>query len=282
MPAPAPGQAVALTAGWRAELELRCERRGQRTVLAHKRQFGPLTLQRAFYPEGDLCHLYMLHPPGGVVGGDRLSIDLGLQSRANALLTTPGAAKYYRSAGAEALLEQRLSVAAGASLEWFPQETILFPGARVRLHTEIALQTGANLIGWEMLSLGRPSIGERFDPGYLHAGLSLSRDGRPLLLERLRISSPRHLDGASGLRGHPLVGTMLATGCDAIMLEKVRASLQIPHELLFGITLLDDVLVARALGPAIEPMQAVFRALWAELRRSLLSREACLPRIWST
>jgi len=269
-------------AGWRAELDLRCERRNGRTLLAEKRQLGPLTLQRPFYPEDALCHLYLLHPPGGVVGGDSLSIALALGAGANALATTPGATKFYRSAGSDAVQGQRLTVAAGASLEWFPQEAILFPGARVRSRTEIALQSDAVFIGWEMLSLGRPVIGERFDDGALQFGLHLSRDGRPLLADLLRVTDPRHLDGPTGLRGWPASGTFIASGCDADLLQVARRAPITSAGLLLGMTLLDDLLVARCLAATIEPMQRVFCALWTLLRPRLLGRDACPPRIWST
>jgi len=277
-----PSADAPLQCGWRAELLLCCEQRGGRTVLARKRQFGPLTLQRPFYPEESVCHLYLLHPPGGVVGGDSLAVDIDLESGTRALVTTPGATKFYRSAGADALVTQRLSVAAGAELEWFPQEAILFPGARVRSRTEVALQSDARFIGWEILSLGRPVIGERFDSGALHAGLSVSRDGRPLLMDRLRITLPRHLDGPSGLRGRPVTGTFVATGCDASALQVAREAAGSLADVLLGITLLDDLLVARCLAGTSEPVQRVFCGLWAALRPMLLGREACPPRIWAT
>ncbi len=268
--------------GWRAELALGCERRGARTVLAGKRQLGPLTVQRPFYPEGEVCHLYVLHPPGGIVGGDSLAIDVDLGPGARALVTTPGAGKFYRSAGDDALLTQRLSVAAGAGLEWFPQESILFPGARVRSRTEIALQADASFIGWELLSLGRPVIGERFDSGALRAGFSITRDGRPLLMDRLSVTRPHHLDGPSGLRGWPVTGTFVATGCDAGAVRAAREAVGAPSGLLLGITLLDDLLVARGLAGTSEPLQRVFCALWTTLRPMLLGRAACPPRIWAT
>ncbi len=251
-------------------------------MLARKRQLGPLTLQRPFYPEGPVCHLYLLHPPGGVVGGDSLDVAIDIGPGARALVTTPGATKFYRSAGADALVTQRLSVAAGAGLEWFPQEAILFPGARVRSRTEVALQADASFIGWELLSLGRPVIGERFDSGALHTGLCLSRDGRPLLTDRLRVTLPRHLDGPSGLRGRPVVGTFAATGCDADALQVAREAAGSPAGVLLGITLLDDLLVARCLSGTTEPVQRVFCTLWAALRPMLRGREACPPRIWAT
>ena len=104
-------------AGWEARLALRFEQRAGRTVLAHRSHEGPLAVQKPFYPEGDVCHVYLLHPPGGVVGGDRLAIEIEVASNAHAVITTPAAGKLYRSAGPASMQEQRLSVAPGAALE---------------------------------------------------------------------------------------------------------------------------------------------------------------------
>jgi urease accessory protein len=272
--------------GWRAELHLRCEQRagpaGPRTVLARKHQLGPLTLQRAFHPEGAPCHLYPLHPPGGVVGGDELDIQLDVAGGAHVLATTPGAAKFYRSAGDWARQDQRLGIAAGGVLEWFPQPAILFPGARVRSVTDISLVGDAGFIGWDLLSFGRPVIGERFDDGELSAALRLSRDGRPLLADRLRVADLRDLDRPTGLRGRPVVGTFIATGADAAALDAARAAAGDAPDMLTGITLLEDLLVARGLADTTEPMQRVFCALWVALRPRLLGRDALPPRIWAT
>ena len=188
--------------GWHASLHLGFEPRGGRTVLATRRQRGPLAVQRAFYPEGDICHLYLLHPPGGVVGGDRLDIDVGVADGAHALITTPGASKFYRSAGPEARQHQRLTVGDGGTLEWFPQENILFPGANLRTGTDIDLSGNARFLGWEILSLGRPVISERFEHGSADLGLRVQRDGQPILIDRLRLGSKPDLDGLSGLRGY--------------------------------------------------------------------------------
>lgn len=272
----------AATEGWRAELELVCERRGGRTVLARKRQLGPLTVQRPFYPEGAPCHLYLLHPPGGVVGGDRLAVSIGAAPGAQVLITTPGAGKLYRSAGAKALQTQHLRVAGGAVLEWLPQEMILFPGARVDNRTQVELNGDGRFIGWEILCLGRPAIGERFNNGSLRARLRVSRDGRPLLSELLRIDAGYGLDAPSGLRGQSVSGTFIASGAGTGTLAAARAAVSAASGLLLGITLLDDLLVARCLGATTEPVQRVFCALWTALRPRLLGREACPPRIWAT
>jgi urease accessory protein len=241
-----------------------------------------LTVQRPFYPEGAPCHVYLLHPPGGVVGGDRLEIEAGVGSGAHALLTQPGAAKFYRSAGATATQRNGLTVADGGVLEWLPQEQILFPGARLRSATTVLLRGGARFIGWEVTSLGRPVIGERFEPGWADLRLTVERDGRPLLIERLGIDDGRGLDGPSGLRGRPVTGTLVAVGADSGDLASARRVLEDRPALSAGVTLLDDLLVARALAPRVEPLMHGFRALWASLRPRLLDVEASPPRIWAT
>jgi len=268
--------------GWSAELDLGFERQAGRTVLAAGRRHGPLCVQRSFYPEGDVCHLYLLHPPGGVVGGDRLELDVHVRQGAHVLLTTPGATKFYRSTGTQAMQRQRLRVEAGGVLEWFPQENILFPGAEVRIRTRLELTVGARLMGWEIQVLGRPVIGEHFRSGTADLGLDIERDGRPLLIERLRLERGGALDGPSGLRGYPVVGTFFATGTRAEDLMAGREGSTSPDDTLFAMTLLDDLLVARCLAESVEPVRRTFATLWGLLRPRLLGRTACPPRIWAT
>ncbi len=272
--------------GWRAELHLGCEQRvgprGPRTLLTHKHQLGPLTLQRAFHPEGAPCHLYPLHPPGGVVGGDELELRLDIAADAHALVTTPGAARFYRSAGPHAEQTQALSVASGAALEWLPQPTILFRGAQARMRTAVSLAPGARFIGWDILSLGRPASGERFCPGALDALWTLRRDAHPLLLERLRIDNCTDLDRPSGLRAQPVLGTFVAGGLPAGRLDAVRVAVSEVCSGLYGVTLLDDLLVVRALGGSTETVWALFCELWGLVRPAVMACAACPPRIWRT
>lgn len=268
--------------GWLASLSLGFEHRGGRTVLASKRQHGPLTVQRAFYPEGAVCHIYLLHPPGGVVGGDGLEINVDVGEGAHVLVTTPGAAKFYRSAGSWARQVQRLQVCNGGVLEWFPQENILFPAAMLRACTEVSIAGDARFLGWEIHSLGRPVIGARFDAGSADLRVELHRDRRPLLRERLRLFAEQDLDGASGLRGFPITATFLATSAGEGDLRAARDGLNPPEGSLVAITRLGDLLVARCLAGSVEIVRRIFVALWGILRPRLLGREACPPRIWAT
>lgn len=270
------------TSGWRARLALGFAARAGRTVLAERTQRGPLAVQRPFYPEGAPCHCYLLHPPGGVVGGDELEIDVAVAAGAHALITTPGATKLYRSAGPWARQTQALWVAAGGTLEWLPQENIFFPGTRTRLATRVDLEPGAHFIGWEVQALGRPANDERLTTGRADLALAIHRAGRPLLLDRLRISEGAGLDGPAGLRGFPVTGTLVAVCAGPADLAAVRELCPADPGLLWGVTLLDDLLVARCLAPFAEPARRLLVAIWGILRPRLLSLPPCPPRIWGT
>ncbi len=268
--------------GWQAELMLGLAKRGDKTVLAQRRQRGPLAVQRPFYPEGAVCHLYLLHPPGGVVGGDQLSISTTVAQDAAAVVTTPGATKFYRSAGANATQKQQLQVAAGASLEWLPQENIFFPGALATIQTEIHLTSGAHFFGWEMHCLGRPANRERFDSGRLEFQLNVFRDDTPWLLERFLLTDPAELDALSGLRGFPVFATLLANDVDQTLLEQMQSQFGHLELACIGFTLLDDLLICRYLGESTEQARQIFIQIWQTLRPHLIQRAVCMPRIWAT
>ena len=267
--------------GWLASIQLRFARTAEKTLLRERHHRGPLKVQRPFYPEGEPCHVYLLHPPGGVAGGDELRIDVDLEPGAHALLTTPGATKFYRSAGLLACQRQTLRVD-GGTLEWLPQENILFPGARLHLDTCIRLDADARYMGWEVHCLGRPVIGEDFDPGEANFRMALYRGDKPLLLDRWRVNGKRDLQGAASLRNHPVVGTWLASNADRTLLERARESVLRPTHGEIGLTMLEDLLVARYLGDSTEEARRLFHSLWQTMRPLLLGRDACPPRIWAT
>ena len=276
-------------AGWLARLDLRFERRliGQNchTVLAHSRHHGPLRVQKALHPEGPgICHAIVLHPPSGIAGGDELDIAIDVSDGAHALLTTPGAGKWYRSAGALAKQNLKIKVGAGGTAEWLPQETIVFNGALAHIGTEVELTADARYIGWEVLCLGRRASGETFDHGKLHLGTRITRDGRPLWLEHGRIDGGSALlDSPVGMAGFSVCGTLLATGnISAALLAECRAVPATEPGAQQGITALSGLIVARYLGHSSEAAREWFINLWRQLRPILLGVPAQTPRIWST
>ncbi|MBR0567750.1 urease accessory protein UreD [Azoarcus sp. L1K30] len=280
----APAGDVPSARSWRAELRLAYERHGDRTVLAARSHVGPLVVQRPLYPEGSaVCHTILVHPPAGIAGGDSLSVDVDVRVGAHALLTTPGAGKWYRSAGARGGLTQRIAVAAGAVCEWLPQESLVFDGAIGDLATEVSLSGDACFVGAELLCFGRTGSGERFTRGELAMRTSIVRDGRPIWLERGRLGGGSVLlSSAVGLQGEPVSGSLLvaAPQVDMDLLEAWRALA--PTVGTGGVTLLPGLLVARYLGPACEPGREWFTRLWAAVRPAVAGRPMQTPRIWNT
>ncbi len=270
------------TDGWQAGLRLGyTKRKDGVTILAENSHHGPLRVQQPLYPEGGVCHTCILHPPGGVVGGDRLEVRLSVEPAAHVQVTTPGATKFYRSGGRVAGQHQALLVR-GGTLEWFPQDNIVFPGAEAEIVTEIRLSGEASFLGWEVLCLGLPSRGERFVSGSLTSRLALYRENRPLFLERLEVAGPEDLDSPAGLRGLPVTATMLATGVGEEHLPGLAERLPAQGQTLAAMTLMDDLLVVRYLGSSTFEAREIFQDLWSRLRPQLLGRNACPPRIWST
>ncbi|WP_428607382.1 urease accessory protein UreD [Sedimenticola sp.] len=267
--------------GWLAVLHLGFRQVAGKTLLADRSRQGPLAVQRALYPEGDCCHIYLLHPPGGVAGGDRLRISADVAQNASALVTTPGATKFYRTSGPWASQRQTLTVTDG-SLEWLPQENILFPGAKIELATTIHLQGNARFIGWEIHCLGRPVNREQFDRGEALFRFSLQRDGLPLLHERLHLKGPDDLAAPAGLRNQPVIGTLYATTETSGQLESLRALIPPALQQNVGITRLDGLLIVRYLGNSTEAVRTLFSELWKALRPVVVNRPPCAPRIWNT
>jgi urease accessory protein len=273
-------------AGWDAQLALRFARCGARTELVERSHYGPLRVQRPFHPEPfGSCHVYVLHPPGGVVGGDSLTLQVDVEPGAHALLTTPAASKLYRTAGARASVQQTLRVQRDACLEWLPQETIAFSGAQAVLQTRVELEPGARFLGWEVLCLGRPASGERFEQGAVAQRVELFERSRLVYCERGRYGAGSPvLHAPWGLRGQPVVGTLVCAGRDLSgSLAPLRESLAwLPAPALAAISCMGELSVARYLGPSTEQARSCFERLWQVLRPLLYDQPACAPRIWAT
>jgi urease accessory protein len=235
-------------------------------------------VQKALYPEGDaVCHAVVVHPPGGIAGGDELAVTTKIAPGSHALLTTPGAAKWYRSAGPWA--SQALEFDVEGTLEWLPRETIVFDGARASLDCHVRLGDEARYIGWEVACLGRTGSGERFVRGELRLQTTVSRGARLLLVERGTIEAGGLLmRSPAGLGGRTVFGTLLAasTSLDQEILRECRTVASL------AITLLPGLLVARYLGDSSEEAMSEFVRLWTLLRPALAGRPALMPRIWST
>jgi len=271
---------------WQAELALRFARRDAATLLTRREHRGPLRVQKALYPEGEsVCHAIVLHPPSGIVGGDELSIQVALESQAHALLTTPGAGKWYRSTSAWAHLRTRFEVEAGACLEWLPQETIFFNGCRAAIDSEIRLAPGARYLGWDAWCLGRSASGESFAQGVIRNRSAIYLGEDLLWHEQAQLAGgSAFMDSAAGLAGRSVCVTLYAAGedIDPALLAACRAVLPQENSALVGITCLPKLVVARYLGQVAEAARNWLFDLWCLLRPVFAGRAAVSPRIWST
>lgn len=273
--------AVTQVKHWPAHLYLDYARVENKTIVARRQHAGPLTIQKPFYPE-NVCHTYLLHPPGGVASGDSLDIRINLQEQAHSLLTTPASGKFYRSSGSEAQLEQRFDLAPGTAVEWLPQENIFFDGAQVKLLTRFNIQAGARFFAWDISCFGRPSCGERWLHGRVDQRFEIWQENRPLFLERNLLDGNSEIMHAHwGMGGNPVSAIMLVNGMDKEKLEDLRDLNQTMNGKI-SLTLINQLLVARYLGEKVNEAKSCFHLIWQHTRPQQLGIEACIPRIWNT
>jgi urease accessory protein len=275
--------------GWHGHLQLDYRRAGDRSVL-HDRHEGPLRVLQSLHPEGpSICHNVLVHPPGGVAGGDVLRIDACVGEGAHALLTTAGATRFYRTAGEPARQSLVARVAAGARLEWLPLESIAYDGCDALNELRFELAPGAEAIGWDVLALGLPASSRPFERGRFEQCVELPG----CWLERgvIEASDRRLLDSPLGFAGFRTVGA-LWFACGAPMpdarreglLEAARAVAS-EHALArtAGATSPQpEVVVIRVLGPGVEPVVGLLTAVWKAWRREAWQLEGIVPRVWRT
>ncbi len=277
-----------LQEGWAASLRLRfVSDEISNTILAERQHKGPLVVQKPLYPEGrGVCHVILLHPPGGVAGGDSLAVDVVAAAGSHALLTTPGAGKWYKGAGRSASQTLHYRVEQNAVLEWLPQETILFNGADVRWKTRIELEAGACYMGWEIVCFGRTASGEKFTLGSLKQTTEIFSEGNRIWGEYAVVEGgDAFLSSLSGLANRTVSGTFLLAGyavSDALLSELRAIDPLDDAASMAGITRVGKLVAIRYLGNSSESAKKYFVAVWSRLRPALTGRDANPPRIWNT
>lgn len=276
---------------WYAQLDLGFQHDGDRTIMKHRKHCGPVRVQKMLWPEKTgVCHAIIVHPPAGIAGGDHLTFNILAQDHAHAVVTTPGAGKWYKTNGKQAFQHISLKSYDQATLEWLPQETMLFDGANAYSETEVHLDQSASFIGWDMLVLGRQARAEIFLQGAYANKFKLYRDQKLLVADTLHFKGQdRWLHSCLGMNGHAVMGSFWA-----VAPEKYRASyyleqhIELIRELIVRmkapvtLTLLDDVVCARFLGDDVRVCHDAFAAIRARLRRYWFNLDEEFPRIWRT
>jgi urease accessory protein len=276
---------------WRAELTLRFARVGARTMLVERSHVGPLRLLKPLYPEGDAnCHAVIVHPPGGIVAGDELAIAVHVEANAHGVIVTPGAQKWYRSAARGARSTTTIAIENDATLEWLPQESMVFDGAMAQQNLTIRLAPLSRLFAWEIVCLGRATRCEQFTSGRFRQRIEIERDSVPLWQEHTRIDGGDALLASPiGWGGHSVMATAwIACGVpdddsqsDASMLDLIRAALAL-HANAGASNPAQGFFVVKAIGNDTESVRDLLIDVWSRIRFKAFGLHAQRPRIWNT
>jgi urease accessory protein len=274
---------------WHARLSLDYRLENERCVARFEHE-GPLRILQTLYPEGPaIAHNVLVHPPSGLVGGDVLDIDVRVGAGAHGLVTTPGAARFYRSTGAAAIQRTRVALAPGARLEWLPLEAICYSGCIAENHLVLDLAPGAEAIGWDITALGLPAAGQPFERGRMLQHL----DVRGAWLERGRIAADdeRLMNGPLGLAGRRCLATLFLASGTALTRARREQALELANgviaaheggELLAGATAPGpQVIAVRVLAPLVEPALDLLKAIRAAWRPALWDLPSTVPRTWA-
>lgn len=273
---------------WHAELALDYRVEAERCV-ARYHHSGPLRILQNLYPEGDgICHNVLVHPPGGLVGGDTLSLNISVGEGAHGLITTPGATRFYRSDGPVATQTTTLKLAPGARLEWLPLEAICYDACHAVNRVRLELAPGAQCLGWDVTALGLPHAQLPFLKGSLEQHLEIPG----IWLERgtLRADDLRLMNGPTGLDGNRCLATLFfASGTPwnrvekETLLDRARETIQ-SHgvAVIAGATSPNSrTLVMRVLSPTVEPAMQLLRTVRKQWRAHAWKLAGQDPRIWA-
>ena len=275
--------------GWHAKLDLDYRVEAGRCVARHIHT-GPLRILQSLYPEGDsICHNVLVHPPGGLVGGDTLDIAVKVAANAHGLVTTPGATRFYRSDGESALQRSVITLEAGARMEWLPLEAICYSGCLAENRLEMNLAPGAELFGWDITALGLPAANKPFDAGHFCQHIELP--GVWLERAQIKASDTLLLQSPLGMGGHACIATLFMVAGSKLERQRRQKALDIARALAeahplcatAGATSPDaQVVVLRVLAAVVEPAAALIRQVWLAWRQQLWQQSGPAPRIWST
>jgi urease accessory protein len=274
---------------WHASLQLDYRLEAGRTVARHQHS-GPLRVLQSLYPEGDaLCHNVLVHPPGGLVGGDTLDISVTAGDGAHGLITTPGATRFYRSEGELALQRTHLAMAQGSRLEWLPLEAICYNQCRAENRLTLDLAPGAELLGWDVTALGLPLANQAFESGSLLQHIELPG----VWLERGLICANdlRLMNSPLGLAGQHCLASLFFVAGSPLERGRRSSALDLAREVIAAHSLRatagatspqGQVVVVRVLAPVVEPAMHLLREVWTAWRQHFWQLSQSAPRIWST
>ena len=273
---------------WHANLDIRYTLENDKTLARYEHK-GPLRILQSLYPEGDaVCHNVLVHPPGGLVGGDTLDITIDVGAGAHGLITTPGATRFYKSLGEPALQHVHAHVQENARLEWLPLEAIAYSACQAENRAIFNLVPNAEMLAWDVTALGLPNANMPFEAGSFMQHIEIPG----VWLERGRIDAldDRLMNGPLGMAGNRCLASIFFATGTAMTRDRKEQALTIARDVMEAHPLYvtagatcpnDHVVVVRVLSPLVEPAMDLLRLVWVSWRKELWQMQATTPRIWA-
>lgn len=274
---------------WHAQLQLDYHREGDRTVSRHHHE-GPLRLLQSLYPEGKaICHNVLVHPPGGLVGGDTLALRITAAGHAHGLITTPGATRFYRSNGSPSVQRTHITLSDQARLEWLPMEAIAYNDCLAENHLTLELSPQAEFMGWDVTAFGLPLANQPYVKGRYLQHIEVPN----VWLERglIQADDLRLMNGPLGLAGARCMASLFFVAGSKLDKHRRDQALELARGFIAAHPLLatagatspnPQVVVVRCLAPVVEPAMGLLRQIWSAWRAQLWHCSQDTPRLWST
>lgn len=263
-------------------VEVRFKDRNSVSSLAHLYQRGCGRVRFPAVENPDYPEAVLINTAGGLTGGDHMTFDIRLDAGARLTVSGQAAERIYRSIGTTAIIEAEMTVAEGATLEWLPQETILFDNSRFHRMNSVALEKGSRLLALEATVFGRTAHGETLRSASLKDGWRIRRDGELIwydnfILEgdiQAKAQHPALLDGARGMATLLLVDDMAE-----VYLETARAAVR-DCGVRAAVTCRDCLLIVRLIAAGGYELRKALARIIIEMRRALTGHPAMLPKVW--
>lgn len=262
---------------WKGFLLLIFKYKDKKTYLHTKKNFGPLLVQNIFYPEKEICHVYILHPPGGIVGGDYLFIKTYLEKKSKVLITTPSASKFYKSNGKIANIKLKIYLEKDTFLEWLPQNNIFFPNSLVNIENNFFIHSQSKIILWETFCFNN-FRNKKNNKSNITSSIKIWKKKFILLNEKIRLIQ----GNLSILFNKQILSMLIAIPADMNILKSIRKFNNINKNIIIGSTLIEDILIIRIIGNDNILIQKTMHSIWKKLRVKIMGVKPCIPRIWFT
>ena len=264
------------------EARIALSRRGGRIAIDDLYQKSPARILIPRIDGRTGAEIVFINTSGGVAGGDVMRYAVSASGGARLRATTQAAEKIYRALDRQAVLENRVRASGGASLEWLPQSSIIFDGARFARQTEIDVDGGSTILAFDSIVLGRGAHGETVREGLVRDDWRVRRDGRLVWADAFRLQGDiaAQTSAAALLAGRRAIGTFLYIAGDAAsFLEQARA-LAAKAGILTQVGIVSGLLVGRFAAQAAQELMEGASGFLAAFRELTGASGTWPPAMW--